>query len=172
MAIGTAPKNDFAQAPLDNLHVDSDLTPHTSRYVLPELQDVDTREIEIIVDLDLDEMLLYYYGRSVPHDVEPVAETVSYLVESGSDRVVGIIVHEFMSRAVREHPTLAEAMRWAIIVSGDKVQAPPSDSFVESSGRGSHVPLWNRLVPWLTRRLAENGRERTVETVQALLRTA
>lgn len=172
MAINTAPANDFAQAPLADVSVASDLTPHSSRYTVPEAHDLDPREIEIIVDLDLDEMLLYYYGRDVPHDVEPVGEMVSYLVESGSDRVVGAIIHEFMSRAVREHPSLSQAMRWAIIVSGDKIQAPLPEEADAGASASGYLQPWNRLRQSLMRRLVDEGRERTAETVQALLRTA
>lgn len=172
MALETAPANDFAQAPLADLSVGSDLTPHSSRYTLPEAHDLDPREIEIIVDLDLDEMLLYYYGRDIPHDVEAVGETVSYLVESGSDKVIGAIIHEFMSRAVREHPSLSQAMRWAIIVSGDTIQAPLAEQVDAGASAIGYLQPWNRLRQSLMRRLVDEGHERTAETVQALLRTA
>lgn len=171
MAIKTAPTNDFAQPPLDNLHVCSDLTGETPRYTLPETPELDPRQIEIIVDLDLDEMLLYYYGREVPHDVEPVGELVSYLIEADSERVVGVIVHEFMSRAVREHPSLSHAIRWAIIVSGDKVQPPDNASDDADTGTSERLQPLNQLRHWLTQRLANEGRERAAESVQALLRT-
>lgn len=169
MAINTAPTNNFSQAPLDNLRVDSDLTGHTTRYTVPVTRDLDPRRIEIIVDLDLDEMLLYYYGREVPHDVEPVGDLISYLVQTDSDEVVGVIIHEYMSRAVREYPALSEAVRWAIIVSGDSVREP--ESSVDATGRG--VSIFHRLKDQVLRvtagRIEDEGRERAATTVRSLL---
>jgi|SRR5690606_33446290 len=168
MAIEPAPKTEFEQKHLDDLVAESDISPSAPEYVVPSTGTLDPGAIEIIVDLDLDEMLLYFYGRHVSHDVEPQTELVSYLIESGSDKVVGVIFHEFMSRAVREYPQLSEAMRWAIIVSGDRIQEPDKVGGEVRNSKGFN-PL-SRLYERFVERLAIEGRERTAETVQALLR--
>lgn len=169
MAIETQSIGPFAQAPLRDLHADTDIGVRDASYVLPEPHDLDPRQIEIIVDLDLDEMLLYYFGRQIPHDVEPVGDLVSYLVDSNSDRVVGVIVHEYVSRVIREYPALAEAMRWAIIVSGDQVREPGLPVLEESQGTGIVGRLkeqWHRRTAEM---LDEQGRHRTAVAVRALL---
>lgn len=171
MAIDPAPKTEFEQKHLDDLVAETDISPSAPEYVVPSTGTLDPSAIEIIVDLDLDEMLLYFYGRHVSHDVEPQTELVSYLIESDSDRVVGVIIHEFMSRAVREYPQLSEAMRWAIIVSGDRVQEPDREVGGNDRNTRGFNPL-SRLYARLVERLAVEGRERTAETVQALLRSA
>lgn len=170
MAIDPAPKTEFEQAHFDDLVAETDISPSAPEYVVPSTGTLDPGAIEIIVDLDLDEMLLYFYGRHVSHDVDPQTELVSYLIESDSDKVVGVIIHEFMSRAVREYPQLSEAMRWAIIVSGNRIQEPD-----EAGGEGRNSkgfkPL-SRIYQRFVERLAIEGRERTAETVQALLQSA
>lgn len=171
MAIDPAPKAEFEQAYLDDLVAETDFSPSAASYVMPETGALDPSSIEIIVDLDLDEMLLYFYGRLIPHDVEPQSELVSYLIETDSDKVVGVIIHEFMSRAVREYPQLSEAIRWAIIVSGDKIQEPNRKVGGEHRNSKGFNPL-SRLRERFVERLAIEGRERTAETVQALLQTS
>lgn len=165
MAIETQSIGPFAQAPLRDLHADTDIGVRDASYVLPEPHDLDPRQIEIIVDLDLDEMLLYYFGRQIPHDVEPVGDLVSYLVDSNSDRVVGVIVHEYVSRVIREYPALAEAMRWAIIVSGDQVREPESLVAGEYPGAG----IVGRLKDQWHRRMTEHLRKRGHEEVAGIM---
>lgn len=170
MAIDRARKTEFEQKHLDDLVAETDISPKEPAYVVPSSGAFDPSAIEIIVDLDLDEMLLYFYGRHVAHDVEPQTELMSYLIESDSDRVVGVIIHEFMSRAVREYPQLSEAMRWAIIVSGDSIREPDEVGGKDRNSKG-FKPL-SRIYQRFVERLAVEGRERTAETVQALLRSA
>lgn len=171
MAIDPAPRVEFEQAHLDALDVEKDISTSASVYAMPEVRNLDPEDIEIIVDLDLDEMLLYFFGRHVAHDVEPQSDLVSYLVASDSDNVVGVVVHEFMSRAIKEYPQLAEAMRWAIIVSGDEIQAPGRDGGSRARESRGHY-LLRRLHARFWEQLSAEGRERTAETVQALLRSA
>lgn len=171
MAIDAAPRTEYEQRYLDALDVERDIATGRSGYAMPEVRMLDPEDIEIIVDLDLDEMLLYFFGRHVAHDVEPQSDLVSYLVAPDSDNVVGVIVHEFMSRAVKQYPQLAEAMRWAIIVSGNAIQSPSRDVGRKARESKGHY-LLRRLHARFLERLSAEGRERTAETVQALLRGA
>lgn len=108
-----------------------DLEPHD--YALPSWDDINFEEVEFIIDVDLDELDVFFEDKRKPYTVEELADDYSLLVDMFEDRVVGVIVNQFYSRQLQHYPELIPALRFATIIAGKATQESPGISFDNES---------------------------------------
>lgn len=133
-------KHDSTQPYLENPEP-SHSGSNNSDFRLPIWNDVNVEDVEFILDVDLDELDVFFEDKSNPYTVEEVADDYSLLVDMFVDRVIGVVINKFYSRQLPEYPEFISALRYATIIAGDSVQsAPPATSSNrESSNSGVDI---------------------------------
>lgn len=113
-------KHETSQPYLENLEPSE-----PNDYTLPSWDKINFEGVEFILDVDLDELDVFFEDKKNPYTVEEIADDYSLLIDMFEDRVVGVIVNQFYSRQLRHHPEFITALRYATIIAGDSVQEPP-----------------------------------------------
>lgn len=109
---------------------------------IPPYSSLDPDQIEAILDIDLDELMVLYYGRHRPHAVHPINPVLSVLEDPETGEVVGITFSRFAKQVLVEHPHMIVAAMSATVLAGDEMFAP--GEFIQDGIRkqlSNHVRL-------------------------------
>lgn len=87
----------------------------------PAYESLDSENVDIIFDLDLDELIVHYYGRSRRHTVHPTTEFTSALIDPVTGELVGIMFNQFLRKVAPGNPNLLGVLRFATVLSGDTI---------------------------------------------------
>lgn len=94
---------------------------------LPALDSLDEHRIETFYDADLDELTVHFYGRHMPHYVDPVNDVLSTLNDPATDNVVGVVFSRFLRVVIHDLPESRIFFADATILTGDHVLCLPGD---------------------------------------------
>lgn len=97
----------------------------TTDFAMPKIDDIDLTQVRIYLDLDLDELTTHFADRLQPYDIEDCSPYGQLLVDGDSDEVVGVNISRFLTTALRRHPDLASALKFATVITGDRVVSNP-----------------------------------------------
>lgn len=90
----------------------------------PDFDDLNPDLIDFTLDVDLDELMILFYGRDRIHSVHPMNPVLSTLVDPKSGELVGVSLSRFAKQVLVETPhALALAMN-ATVLAGEDVFAP------------------------------------------------
>lgn len=130
----------------------------TSAWVRPALADIDTKAVSFVLDIDLDEMSVYFAGREIPHEIEEMDNGHAVLLKSETNDVIGVVIRHYLSRVIHEHPDLAGAVRLATIVSGTTT-AEPTPGQSREERRHPIFAIAANAGDWLRVQLSQKDRD-------------
>lgn len=98
----------------------------------PDINSIDTKAVEVFYDVDLDELTVLYFGRR--HSLHEIGSNLYALVDMTTGDAVGFEIHQFVKKAIPQHPRLRNALSLATIL-GNAVneQALNDESSTERS---------------------------------------
>lgn len=91
---------------------------------IPTLSEIDLDRVEYSVDVDLDDLAVFFGDKSTPYFYDELDDKYSLLINEVSDRVIGIVVNRFLTEALKVHPEFIPILRHATIVAGDAIDHP------------------------------------------------
>ncbi|MCA9834955.1 MAG: hypothetical protein KC435_13465 [Thermomicrobiales bacterium] len=97
----------------------------THGFVLPDINDIHLECVQFYLDLDLDELTAHFGDKLKPYDTEDYSTYGHVLVDADSDEVVGVSIPSFLTTALRRNPELAIALKYATVISGERIVANP-----------------------------------------------
>lgn len=95
-------------------------------FFLPVPEELDPMAVEFILDVDLDQLSIYFEDKTSPHTIEEVENDFSLIVEVSSSRVVGVILNSFYERQLALRAGFVSVLRFATILAGSTILNPPS----------------------------------------------
>ena len=91
------------------------------KIILPPLESLDEHHIETFYDADLDELSIHFYGRDIPHYVDPVNDVLSTLNDLETDKIVGVVFSRFLKLVIQHLPESRIFFDDATILTGERV---------------------------------------------------
>lgn len=95
-----------------------------SDVTLPTQSEIDPAIVEYVVDIDLDELIVFFGDKSTPYSYDESDDDYSLLINEESDRLIGIVVNSFLTQALKTHPELVPVLRHATIIADDTLNRP------------------------------------------------
>lgn len=145
------------QIPLSDLE-DSPAFSASEEWTIPSLTDIDPRMVSFLLDVDLDEMFVFFTSRDIPYEIEDLENGNGLLLRSDSDQVVGVVIRRYLGNAIHNHPDLVGAVRLATIVSGKTIAEPQSNQ-ASPQGHSAILALATNFGDWLKTRLTQRDRD-------------
>jgi hypothetical protein len=124
-------------------------------YPLPDRNEIDIDDVKFIVDVDLDDLTVFFADNSRPHYVDDVSDRHAILIDAETDQVTGMVLYRFLSEAVKLHPELVPILRYATIIAGTSLQEPEESS---ANPGHSNPGIISRMEDWLTGRARRQER--------------
>lgn len=100
---------------------------------LPSLDSLNEHTIETFYDADLDEMSIHFYGRDIPHYIDPVNDVLSTLNDLETDKIVGVVLNRFFKKVIQDLPEIRIFFDDAVILTGEHTLYPPTAVSVRRS---------------------------------------
>ncbi len=142
-------KSHYKQPHLENLEL-PDSGFDASGYPLPSHSEIDMDTVEFVLDVDLDEFTVFFADSSGPHYIDDTNDKYAIVVDAETDRVIGVVIHQFLSEAVKLHPDLIPALRNATIIAGTSVQQPERTF---GNAGPDHAGVRARIEEWVSSRV-------------------
>lgn len=142
-------ESDARQPYLDHLEMPKSVMT-SGDYQIPGHHEIDPDDIEFIIDVDLDELTVFFGDKRRPYLTDEVSDHHSVLVDAETDRVIGVILHRFLSEAVKIQTSLVPVLRYATIIAGPSVQ---ESSVGTTKIRSVRQGVKARLEDWLGARI-------------------
>ncbi len=96
----------------------------SEKVTFPEFEDIDADAFEVILDVDLDELTVMFYGRNRRHTVRPRNAVLSVLEDPLTGAVLGVTLSRFWKQVLVEHPHMIVMVMAATVLAGDEIFAP------------------------------------------------
>lgn len=144
--------NRLKQPFLDNLNL-PEMGLKITDVTLPSHSDIDPEKVEYIVDVDLDELIVFFGDKSTPYSYDESDDNYSLLINEQSDRIIGIVVNRFLTHAIKVYPELVPVLRHATVVAGEALERPYAP---DSENRSS---LRTRMKDWVSDKVHSEERK-------------
>lgn len=133
--------NPARQPYLDNLELPArDLS--AKEMLLPAQADIDPDAVEYFVDVDLDELNVFFWDKSRPYSIDAVSDAYSLMIDDESSQVIGVSVNRFLSEAIKRNPELLPILRHSTMIAGESLEAPDNAPGASVSGIKARVLDW------------------------------
>lgn len=90
----------------------------------PEFEEIDEDAFEVLLDIDLDQLTVLFYGPERRYSVRPRNPVLSVLEDAKSGDVVGIAFDRFAKQVLIEHPQMILMAMAATVLAGDEIFEP------------------------------------------------
>lgn len=126
---------------LDNLDL-PDKALKIGDVVLPSRAEIDPAKVEYFVDVDLDELSVFFGDKSQPYSYDESNDDYSLLINEESDQIIGVSINRFLTHAIKMHPELIPVLRHATVTAGKSLEEPYSSDAEDRHGLRARMQDW------------------------------
>lgn len=110
--------------------------------VFPSRSEIDPERVEYFVDVDLDQLSVFFGDKSRPYSHDESDATYSLLIDEETDQVIGISINRFLSHAIKVHPELIPVLRHATVAAGKSLEDAHLPDAEDRHGLRSRIQEW------------------------------
>lgn len=158
-------KSNIRQPYLDNLALPEEQF-SIADFQFPELSEINADEIEFIIDVDLDDLTVFFADKSHPYLTDEIDQRLSVLVDADTNGVVGVVLHKYLSELVKSHSSLVPILRQATIIAGSAVEEFDEQTAENPSGLPG---IKSRLESWVSQRVRREERQEAFASLANLI---